>query len=84
MTRARGHALVLGAGVSLASGDASVLVGHLEGWGGFTRSGTPSFARSEGAPVRRRVEWVVRGQGTVSVEADSVRTGGARATVDVG
>jgi hypothetical protein len=75
--------LVPGEGVVLAGGEASVEIGHLEGWGGYDRLRTPSFARSEGAPARRRVEWVVRGEGTVTIEASSARIGRARATVTI-
>ncbi len=76
--------LVPGAGVSLAGGDATQAVGHLEGWGGFTRAATPSFARTEGAPVGRRVTWVVRGMGSVTIEASAARVGSASAVVEVG
>jgi hypothetical protein len=73
----RAH-LVASDGAALALGDASVEVGHLEGWGGYDRLRTPSFARSEGAPARRRVAWVVRGQGTITIEVSSARTGRSR------
>jgi hypothetical protein len=70
-------------GVSLAGGDLEQLVGHLEGWGGYMRLGTPSFARSEGVPVRKRLTWVVRGRGSVTVEASAARVGAARASVEI-
>jgi hypothetical protein len=76
--------LVAGEGVTLASGEASVKLGHLEGWGGYDRLRTPSFARSEGAPARRRVEWVVRGEGTVTIEASAARVGAVRESLRVG
>jgi hypothetical protein len=76
--------LVPGEGVEIAGGDAEQLVGHLEGWGGFERDSSPSFARTEGAPVRRRVTWVVKGSGSVSIEAGAVRVGKAHVNVEVG
>jgi hypothetical protein len=76
--------LLPGEGVELAGGDADQLVGHLQGWGGYERAGTPSFARTEGAPVRRRVAWVVRGRGSVRVEAGAARVGRVEAQVEVG
>jgi hypothetical protein len=75
--------LVVGEGVTRVSGDETAVVGHLEGWGGFTRSGTPDMARSEGAPVRRRVAWVVRGTGTVTIEAGAARIGRVREEVAI-
>ena len=75
--------LVGGEGVTLVGGDASQLVGHLEGWGGFHKSAIPSFARTEGAPVRRRLTWVVRGAGSVEIHAGAARVGRASATVRV-
>ncbi len=76
--------LVPGEGVTLAGGDASQSVGHLEGWGGFQKSGTPSFARTEGVPVRRRLTWVVRGAGSVEVRAGAARVGRMSASGRVG
>ena len=75
--------LVTGEGVSIAGGDPQQLVGHLEGWGGYNRDASPSFARSEGAPVRRRLSWVVRGTGSVTVEASAARVGKVSARVEV-
>jgi hypothetical protein len=76
--------IVTGEGVELAGGDAEQRVGHLLGWGGYERASTPSFARSEGAPVRRRVGWVVRGEGSVRIEAGAARVGRVVAVADVG
>ncbi len=75
--------LTPGEGISIAGGDAQQLVGHLEGWGGYTRKGSPSFARTEGAPVRRRLSWVVRGRGRVTIVASAARVGEVSATIDV-
>jgi hypothetical protein len=76
--------IVPGEGVELAGGDADQLVGHLEGWGGYERWQSPSFARTQGAPVRRRVGWVVRGRGDVRVDAGAARVGRVSARVAVG
>ncbi len=76
--------LVPGEGVTLAGGDATLVVGHLEGWGSHEGADTPSFARSDTAPVRRPVSWVVRGAGRVEIHASSARVGSVRASVEVG
>ncbi|NUQ73517.1 MAG: peptidase M14 [Polyangiaceae bacterium] len=59
-------------------------VGHLGGWGGYEKSATPVFARTSGEPVRRRVEWVVRGSGTAVIRAGCSRTGHVELAIDVG
>jgi len=74
--------LVAGAGVELV-GDAEQLVGHLEGWGGHEREGSPSFARTVAAPVRRRVSWVVKGKGRVTIRASAARVGVVEEVVEV-
>jgi hypothetical protein len=78
--------LVPGEGVTLEGGDAEQLVGHLEGWGwgGHPEGALPSYARSDGTPVRRRLTWVVRGEGSVTVRAGAARVGSVSARVDVG
>jgi hypothetical protein len=75
--------LVPGDGVALAGGDATIAVGHLEGWGGYEGSDTPAFARTERAPVRGRASWVVRGAGTVEIRAGAARVGSVGARVEV-
>jgi hypothetical protein len=75
--------IVPGEGVTLAGGDASQIVGHLEGWGSYDNGGTPSFARTTATPVRARVSWVVRGQGCVAIEAGAARVGTVSATATV-
>lgn len=67
--------LVAGEGVEIVSGEAEQVVGHLEGWGGHEHAATPSFARTQSSPVRRRVSWVVRGQGSVTIRAGAARVG---------
>lgn len=67
--------LSLSDGLSLASGVVRVEVGHLEGWGGYDRPATQMFARSVGAPSRRRLEWVVRGHGELTVSVSCSRVG---------
>lgn len=59
-------------------------VGHLGGWGGYEKSATPVFARTSGEPVRRRVEWVVRGSGTAVIRAGCSRTGHVELAIEVG
>jgi hypothetical protein len=75
---------VAGDGVEIAAGEVEQVVGHLEGWGGYEKSSTPSFARTEGAPVRRRVSWVVKGKGSVVIAARAARVGEASARVEIG
>ncbi len=75
--------IVPGEGVALTGGDATVAVGHLEGWGGYEGSDTPAFARTERAPVRKRVSWVVRGAGCVEIRAGAARVGSVTARVEV-
>lgn len=62
-------------GASLEAGEANVLVGHLEGWGGNDRFTAPSIARSVIDVGRRRVIWVVRGDGPLKVRASAPRVG---------
>ncbi len=52
-------------------------LGHLEGWGRGRQSefGSPGFYRGEGTVSRRRLRWVVRGPGRVSVRVGSCRVG---------
>jgi hypothetical protein len=74
----------LGAGVALAAGPAEHDLGHIAGWGGNDRSTTPAIARSVGEPARRKVEWVVRGKGDVSVIVSATRIGSVSRTTTVG
>lgn len=52
-------------------------IGHLDGWGrGLYGAGTAIyFARSRGSTGSRRLQWVVRGSGTVKVRVGSCRVG---------
>lgn len=70
--------------VTLLSGETRADIGHLEGWGGYRKWHSPILARSAGAPMRKRLEWVVRGQGTVRVVAASARVGTAVGEAVVG
>ncbi len=65
-------------GAALASGEVEQAIGHLGGWGGNDRSTTPMLARSALEPSRRRLEWVVRGAGAITVSAWCTRTGEVR------
>jgi hypothetical protein len=73
-----------GAAIELVAGEAMTTVGHLGGWGGFYRMSNPSFARTGGEATRRRVEWIVRGKGTVTIRAGGARVGQVEAHVEVG
>jgi hypothetical protein len=74
---------VLGEGLELATGEEVQLVGHLGGWGGFRKMATPAFARTEGDAVRRRVGWVVRGEGRLVLRAGCARVGQVETSVEV-
>lgn len=52
-------------------------VGHLEGWGRGrgTTLGTPGFPRGSGSVSTRRLRWVARGSGRVTVRVGSCRVG---------
>ena len=76
--------LAAGEGVTLVSGEAQQQVGHLGGWGGFEKSSSPALARTTGEAPRRRVSWVVRGEGAVVLLAGAARVGQVEARVDVG
>ncbi|MEO5730542.1 MAG: hypothetical protein ABI134_21140 [Byssovorax sp.] len=59
-------------------------MGHLGGWGGHHKMATPFFARTSGESPRRRVAWIVRGKGTVTIRAGGARVGHVEARVEVG
>ena len=71
-------------GVSLAAGVAEAEVGHLEGWGAVDTMSTPGFPRTGGGARRRRVAWIVRGRGVVTIAASCPRVGEVEARVEVG
>jgi hypothetical protein len=73
----------VGEGLELVT-PAEQLVGHLGGWGGYDKASTPAFARTSGEPVRRRVEWVVRGEGTAVIRAGCSRSGHVELAIEVG
>ncbi len=52
-------------------------LGHLEGWGRGrnTSFGSPGFPRGSGSVSTRRLRWVVRGHGAVTVRVGSCRVG---------
>lgn len=79
-----GEGPAVGEGTTLASGEAQQTVGHLGGWGGYEKSSSPALARTSGDPVRRRVNWVVRGSGTIVLRAGAARVGQVEARVEVG
>ncbi len=76
--------LELGPAVELVAGEATAQVGHLGGWGGHHKMATPFFARTSGESPRRRVTWIVRGKGTVTIRAGGARVGHVEAHVEVG
>ncbi|MFO0612823.1 MAG: M14 family metallopeptidase [Polyangiaceae bacterium] len=67
--------------VVIEAGEASVLVGHLEGWGGNDRFTAPSIARSVIEIGRRKATWIVRGEGAITVRASATRVGAVERTV---
>lgn len=67
--------LVLSSGVALVSGDRECELGALMGWGGNDRSTSPMLARSTVEPGRRRVRWVVKGAGSLTIRAACARVG---------
>ena len=60
-------------------------LGHLDGWGrGLHASGSAIyFARSRGSTSSRRLQWVVRGSGDVTIRVGSSRVGWTEKTVGV-
>ena len=76
--------IALGPGASLIGGDAVQAVGHLHGWCPDVVFSYPSFARSTNDRKRRRVHWIVRGTGEVTVIASCARTGKREARVKLG
>lgn len=69
----------------LSSADKRVEVGHLDGWGRGKNDGSGALyhLRSRGTTGRKRLEWIVRGRGEVSVHVDSVRCGSVSATLSL-
>ncbi|MCA9712021.1 MAG: peptidase M14, partial [Myxococcales bacterium] len=60
-------------------------LGHLEGWGRGrnTGFGTPGFPRGHGSASRRRLRWVARGSGRVTVRVGSCRVGWLERSTDL-
>ncbi len=75
--------LEVGPGLELVSELREHDLGHLMGWGGNDRSTSPALARSTTEHSRRRVSWVVRGSGQVTVTASSTRVGEVKRTLDL-
>lgn len=78
VARDRPHNEPLWAEISPApiNGPSRVEVGHLAGWGsGLDGSGSPMWPESPGHRDRRRLRWVVGGEGTVTVRVGSRRVG---------
>jgi Zinc carboxypeptidase len=71
-------------GPTRVAGEEAQRVGHLGGWGGHHKFATPFFARTGGDAARRKLSWVVRGKGTVVVQASSARVGQVEARMEVG
>ncbi len=72
--------------VRLVSGSVRAEVGHLGGWGNHGNSPLPSQPGtwSTGGPVRKKVRWVVRGEGVVRIVAGAARVGVAVVEVRLG
>lgn len=60
-------------------------LGHLEGWGRGqgTTFGTPGFPRGSGSVSARRLRWVARGEGRVTVRVGSCRVGWLERSVEL-
>ncbi|MEM7152292.1 MAG: M14 family metallopeptidase [Myxococcota bacterium] len=60
-------------------------LGHLEGWGRgrSTTFGTPGFVRSRGSVSTRRLQWVVSGEGTMTVRVGSCRVGWVERSIEL-
>ena len=76
--------ILLGSGLTLESGNAVEEVGHLAGWGGNDRSTSPILAQSTVAFPRRRLTWVVRGSGALTLRAAAARVGQVERTLEIG
>ncbi len=76
--------LTLGSSLSLVSGESDSPIGHLMGWGGNDRSTAPALARTTTESARRRVTWVVRGNGEIAVSASSTRLGAVQTCARIG
>jgi hypothetical protein len=60
-------------------------LGHLEGWGRGqgTSLGSPGFPRGSGSVSARRLRWVARGEGRVTVRVGSCRVGWLERSVEL-
>ena len=80
------HADLVTDGCTLAPGEtARRPAGHLRGWGRGLGQGadTPMFMRSGGNDHRKHLSWLVRGSGTVTLEAGNNRLGTVSASARV-
>jgi len=75
--------LTTGENLELVGGEAEVALGHLMGWGGNDRSTGPGLARSTTDHSRRRLNWVVRGIGALTITASATRVGATELTLSV-
>jgi hypothetical protein len=76
---------VLGRATLVDEADGARELGHLEGWGRGrgTSFGTPGFPRGSGSVSTRRLRWVVRGDGRVTVRVGSCRVGWLERSVEL-
>jgi Zinc carboxypeptidase len=76
---------VEGSATLVDEADGARALGHLEGWGRGqgTSLGTPGFPRGSGSVSARRLRWVVRGDGRVSVRVGSCRVGWLERSVEL-
>jgi hypothetical protein len=72
-------------GCTLVTAERRREVGHLDGWGRGLYSGSAAiyFARSRGSTSSRKLQWVVRGSGSVTVRVGSCRTGWTDKTIAI-
>jgi len=73
-------------GLEIIEGDATQVLGHLDGWGtrqvGFGRHGL--YPGLGGRGTRAQGQWMVRGTGSASIDWTAPRAGSGSATVSVG
>jgi hypothetical protein len=73
--------LILPEGVTLVSGEAKSFLGQLAGW---DHTWVASFGGGDGTDNRKKVEWVMQGQGEVEIVARHDRAGVVKRMVRLG
>lgn len=75
--------LTLAGSVEIVTGEADRALGALQGWGGNDRNTTPMHARSSNEHSRRKLDWVVRGEGSLTVTLCNARVGETQLTLPI-